>query len=97
MLYERVNDLYLKKTITGDHLIVIDKELKEFADVMGACERIKNTPIPYSYSMYIKKFIFIYLITLPYGFVTQTEYFTVPASQTGHLTDPSPPWPLRKP
>ena len=78
LLYERVNDLYLKKTITGDHLIVVDKELKVFADVMGACERIKNTPIPYSYSMYIKKFIFIYLITLPFGFVTQTEYITIP-------------------
>ena len=45
---------------------------------MGGCERIKGTPIPYSYSMYIKKFIFIYIITLPFGFVTQTAYFTIP-------------------
>ncbi len=78
MLYERVNELYLNKTISGDHLFVVDKELKEFSDVMGACERIKNTPIPYSYSMYIKKFIFIFIITLPFGFVTQTEYMTIP-------------------
>lgn len=28
--------------------------------------------------MYIKKFIFIYIITLPFGFVTTTEYMTVP-------------------
>ena len=28
--------------------------------------------------MYIKKFIFIYIITLPFGFVTQTEYVTIP-------------------
>ena len=28
--------------------------------------------------MYIKKFIFIYIITLPFGFVTQTEYITIP-------------------
>lgn len=78
MLYERINELYLNKTISGDHLFVVDKELKEFSDVMGACERIKNTPIPYSYSMYIKKFIFIFIITLPFGFVTQTEYMTIP-------------------
>ena len=45
---------------------------------MGACERIKNTPIPYSYTMYIKKFIFIYIITLPFGFVTTSGYMTVP-------------------
>lgn len=78
MMYERVNELYKKKTISGDHLYVIDKELKQFSDILGACERIKNTPIPYSYSMYIKKFIFIYILTLPFGFVTIAEYMTVP-------------------
>ncbi len=78
MMYEKVNDLYVKREISGDQLLLLDKELKEFADILGACERIKNTPIPYSYSMYIKKFIFIFIITLPFGFVTQTEYMTVP-------------------
>lgn len=77
MLYERVNHLYKQDKLTGDHLIVLDKELKDFTDLIGACERIKNTPIPYSYSMFIKKFIFIYLITLPFGFVTTFEYFTI--------------------
>ena len=78
VMYERVNDLYTKKEISGDHLFLLDKELKEFTDILGACERIKNTPIPYSYSMYIKKFIFIFIITLPFGFVTQMEYMTIP-------------------
>lgn len=77
MMYERVNELYQKKVISGDQLFMVDKELKEFSDILGGCERIKNTPIPYSYSMYIKKFIFIYIITLPFGFVTITEYVTV--------------------
>jgi len=77
LLYERVNALYKKGAITGDHLLNLDKELKDFIDLIGACERIKNTPIPYSYSMFIKKFIFIYLITLPFGFVATFEYFTI--------------------
>ncbi|MDH4296989.1 MAG: hypothetical protein OEV74_11950, partial [Cyclobacteriaceae bacterium] len=33
---------------------------------------------PYSYMMYVKKFITIYIITLPFGFVTQSGYMTVP-------------------
>jgi putative membrane protein len=78
MLYEKVNALYKENKITGDHLINLDKELKDFIDIIGACERIKNTPIPYSYMMYIKKFIFIYVSTLPFGFVTQSGYITVP-------------------
>lgn len=78
LLYAKANELYTKKVISGDQLFLVDKELKEFTDIMGACERIKNTPIPYSYSMYIKKFIFIYIITLPFGFVTIIEYMTIP-------------------
>jgi len=78
MMYKRANKLYETKVITGDHLFVIDKELKEFSDILGACERIKNTPIPYSYTMYIKQFIFIYVITLPFAFVTTSGYLTVP-------------------
>jgi ion channel-forming bestrophin family protein len=77
MLYEKTNELYKKGAITGDQLINLDKELKDFIDVIGACERIKNTPIPYSYMMYVKKFIFIYIITLPFAFVTQSGYITV--------------------
>lgn len=78
MLYTRVNDLYKGKVISGDQLFLLDRELKEFSDILGACERIKNTPIPYSYSMYIKQFIFIYVITLPMAFVTTSGYLTVP-------------------
>src|ERR1044071_2810025 len=77
-MYNKVNDLYKKNQFSGDQLINLDKELKDFIDLMGACERIKNTPIPYSYSMYIKKFIFIYIITLPFAFVTLSGYMTIP-------------------
>lgn len=78
MMYERVNALYKQQKISGDQLILLDRELKEFADILGACERIKSTPIPYSYSMYIKQFIFIYLITLPLAFITVLGYITIP-------------------
>ncbi len=59
-------------------MINLDKEMKDFIDLMGACERIRNTPIPYSYSMFIKKFLFLYLVTLPLGFVSTFGYFTIP-------------------
>ncbi|HEY9045464.1 MAG TPA: bestrophin family protein [Ohtaekwangia sp.] len=78
MLYSKVNQLYKANVLTGDQLINLDKELKDLIDLIGACERIKNTPIPYSYSMFIKKFIFIYIVTLPFGFVITFEYFTIP-------------------
>lgn len=78
MMYVRINNLYKTNKISGDQLFLVDKELKEFSDILGACERIRNTPIPYNYSMYIKQFIFIYLITLPMAFVTTSGYITIP-------------------
>ena len=80
MLYSRVNELYKADKLTGDQFRVLDKEMKDFIDIIGACERIKNTPIPYSYAMFIKKFIFIYILTLPFGFVTSFEYVTIPTT-----------------
>ncbi len=78
MLFQKVNDLYLQKKITGDQLIVLNDELKSFAEICGACERIKNTPIPYSYSAFIKKFIFFYVMTLPFGYVFSLGYYSIP-------------------
>jgi putative membrane protein len=77
LIYIRLQKLFTDKKITGEQLIVMDTELHEYSSIQGACERIKNTPIPYSYSMFIKKFIFIFVITLPFGFVTTFSYFTI--------------------
>ena len=78
MLFHKINDLHLSGKISGDQLIIINAELQSFTDVCGACERIKNTPIPYSYSAFIKKFIFFYVMTLPFGYVFSLGYYTIP-------------------
>ncbi|MBS1950887.1 MAG: hypothetical protein OJF59_003277 [Cytophagales bacterium] len=76
-MYLKIEELFRKNVITGFHLTNFDKEMKDFVDLMGSCERIKKTPIPYSYTMYIKKFIFIYIITLPFGFIPTLGYYTI--------------------
>jgi len=59
-------------------ILIIDTNLNGLLDVAGACERIKNTPIPFAYASFIKKFIFVYVLTLPIGYVFTTGYFIVP-------------------
>lgn len=78
MLFQKVNDLYASKKITGDQLIILNSELQSFTDICGACERIKNTPIPYSYSTFIKKFIIIFVLTLPFPYAFTLGYFVIP-------------------
>jgi putative membrane protein len=74
----KINELYENNKISGDQLIVLNAELQSLTDICGACERIKNTPIPYSYSVFIKKFIFFYVMTLPFGYVFQLGYYVIP-------------------
>ncbi len=77
-MQHRVQQLVKGSQITGDQLITLNTELVQFMDICGACERIKNTPIPYSYSSFLKKFIVIYVLTLPFGFVFTLGYIAVP-------------------
>ncbi len=78
LIVSKTIQLNREQKLTGDQLIVLNPELTSFLDICGACERIKNTPIPYSYSAFIKKFIFFYILTLPLGFVFNLGYLVVP-------------------
>lgn len=78
ILFHKINDLHEAGKISGDQLIIINPEIQSFTDICGACERIKNTPIPYSYSSFIKKFIFFYIMTLPFGYVFSLGYYVIP-------------------
>ncbi len=77
-LQKKIQQLKAEKVLDQTQLLSINAELTNYADVCGACERIKNTPIPFSYSLFIKKFIFIYIMTLPFAFVFKLGYLVVP-------------------
>jgi ion channel-forming bestrophin family protein len=78
LMMNKVHLLHRDKSISDYQLLFLNNELQSFLDICGACERIKNTPIPYSYSAFIKKFIFFYVITLPLGFALSLGYLTIP-------------------
>jgi putative membrane protein len=74
----RVYDLLAAGLITQEQLIILTADIQQFTDICGGCERIKRTPIPFSYSAFIKKFVFVYVLTLPIGWVFSLGYFVVP-------------------
>lgn len=78
LMIHRVNRMYEEGKIKGDQLIILNGELQSFTDICGACERIKNTPIPFSYSVFLKKFIFLYTVTLPFSFAISLGYLAIP-------------------
>jgi putative membrane protein len=59
LMIARVNDLYKAGAISNEQMLILDKQTEVFTDIVGGCERIKNTPIPFSYRVHLKKFIFL--------------------------------------
>lgn len=77
-MYNRAHKLLQENKISSEQLIILSKELMVFTEVCGACERIKNTPIPFSYNVFIKKFIFFFVMTLPFSWVFSMGYYIIP-------------------
>jgi putative membrane protein len=77
-MFTKAVQLQKKGLILPEHLIILNEELEAFTNICGACERIKNTPIPLSYSSFIKKFIFTYCLTLPIGYVFSLHFLVIP-------------------
>lgn len=78
MMLSKTAELRRAQKLTDEQWLILNNELSSFTDICGACERIKNTPIPFSYSIFLKKFIFFYVMTLPFGYVFALGYYTVP-------------------
>ncbi|HNR85269.1 MAG TPA: bestrophin family ion channel, partial [Taishania sp.] len=74
MIYQKIYELKAIQQISEIDFLVLDKQLKTLMEICGACERIKKTPIPYSYSMFLKKFILIYVVTIPIALVPLLGY-----------------------
>lgn len=68
LIYIKLRALEKQGELSQGDLIQIDVNLNGLLASLGGCQRIKNTPIPFSYSIFIKKFIFLYVITLPIVF-----------------------------
>jgi ion channel-forming bestrophin family protein len=76
--YALLEDLRKTKKISGEQLLVLNNEMQQYLEICGACERISNTPIPYSYSVFLKKFIFFYTMTLPIALAPVLSYYAIP-------------------
>ncbi|MBD3636276.1 MAG: hypothetical protein HUJ25_02955 [Crocinitomicaceae bacterium] len=76
-MYAKLDQMKADGDLTQEEFLSMDTNLKTFSDIIGACERIKNTPLPYSYSNFMKKFIFIYVCTMPLAFVNAFGYYSV--------------------
>src|SRR4051794_13654289 len=53
-----------------------EEERAKLIDHIGGCERILKTPLPESYSVEIRQFIFVFLVALPFGILLKVDWLT---------------------
>ena len=76
ILFNHIEQLRRTGDLTREHFRNLNNDLTALGDICGGCERIKKTPIPYSYNLFIKKFIFAYIVAMPFLFVPEFGYWT---------------------
>ncbi|MBD1552279.1 bestrophin family protein [Pseudomonas typographi] len=54
----------------------IDQQLSRLSYVLGGCERIKGTPIPYPYILMLHRVVHVYCFLLPFCLVDSIGWFT---------------------
>ena len=47
--------------------------MQELINILGACERIRNTPIPFNYALHIKRVVLLFSMMLPFAFLDNTD------------------------
>lgn len=53
-----------------------DFNLNHLSDIVGGCERIAGTPIPYPYSLLLHRTVYAYCYLLPFGLVESSGWMT---------------------
>ncbi|MCB9235739.1 MAG: hypothetical protein H6581_29095 [Bacteroidia bacterium] len=77
-IQEILQERYKAGDITDSDILNLKPHTQALLDVLGACERIKKTPIAFSYAVYIKLFILAYSAMLPFVLVAAFSYWTIP-------------------
>jgi putative membrane protein len=57
-------------------VIAFDRKLNGLSDVIGGCERIVSTPLPFAYSVMIHRTVYFFCASLPFGLVDSIGIFT---------------------
>lgn len=74
---KRIKDGITKEYLGAFDNISIEPNLASFNNWQGACERIKNTPLPMNYQYFTKVFLYVFIFVLPLCLLNDFEKLNV--------------------
>ncbi len=76
MMAEQIKVAKKEQRITSIEQLAFEENFNKISDIIGGCERIASTPIPYTYSVLLHRTVYIYCFLLPFGFVESLGWMT---------------------
>ncbi|EPG9046585.1 bestrophin family ion channel [Klebsiella aerogenes] len=55
---------------------LMDNKLDELAHVLGGCERLASTPVPFAYTLILQRTVYLFCALLPFALVGDLHYMT---------------------
>lgn len=71
-----VKQAHEKSLIDPIRQVAMDENLNKLSDIVGGCERIVSTPIPYTYQVLLHRTVYLYCFLLPFGLVDSLGWIT---------------------
>lgn len=73
---DRLGRLMQDERLTPIHYSVLELRLGELTHVQAACERIKNTPLPFAYSLLLHRTAHLFCLFLPFALAPALGWWT---------------------
>jgi len=76
-MYRLAYQKHEKGQLSEVQLLTLNEHLQAFTDIIGGCERIKKTPMPFAYSIHLRQFLNLYFVTLPFVLIPELGYWAI--------------------
>lgn len=78
IMTNKIENVWKRNLISDIQQSILIQKINDLIDILGKCERIKNTPIPSAYTYLLNFMIYLYVIILPFSLVDDIGWFCIP-------------------
>jgi putative membrane protein len=78
VMINKIEHVWKRNLISDIQQSLLIEKIHGLVDILGKCERIKNTPIPMAYMYLLKFLINLYVVILPFSLVNDIGWLCIP-------------------
>lgn len=77
MIAKLIYKAYKLGMVAVQHVAIMNNNLNNLMNALGGCERIRYTPLPLAYTLHLKRFLYLFCLTLPMSLITDFGWWAL--------------------